>query len=236
MTRFIDETKWRQLATQEDWYLQLEPDYRALLQTAERSDAATKEKIKSEIYSLTEELLADGTLYIGREGEDFDQERAELDTVVIHHTSSAAGMSLARLNAIHLLRLYAAHYAHPPAAESQIKGRPIYSGHFKADRPVFYAYHWLIREDGSCERLLEDNEIGWHAGNWQVNCRSVAVCFDADLSQARPSVAALQSVADLLQTNYPSCQLVGHREVNPQTDCPGELFLSDWKRQLEAHK
>jgi|GEM_PF-2098109 len=51
---------------------------------------------------------------------------------------------------------------------------------------VFCAYHWLVYMDGTMERLLQDNEVGWHAGKWDVNCKSVAICLDDDFENLAP--------------------------------------------------
>ena len=86
--------------------------------------------------------------------------------------------------------------------------------------------------DGTVERLLNDNEIGWHAGDWKVNCHSVAICLDNDFENAAPSNSVLSAVAKLIKTHYPHTHILGHREINPQTTCPGNLFLPDWKKKL----
>jgi hypothetical protein len=87
---------------------------------------------------------------------------------------------------------------------------------------------------------LEDGEIGWQAGNWNINCRSVAICFDGDYENGRPSDIELQAAARLIARHYPGIpkeRLFGHREVNLKTTCPSNLFLSEgekrgWKEDL----
>jgi N-acetyl-anhydromuramyl-L-alanine amidase AmpD len=104
---------------------------------------------------------------------------------------------------------------------------------------VFYAYHWLVREDGSSERLLLDGETGWQAGDWNVNCRSVAIALDANLEHTSPPDAMLAEAARILREHYPDVaagRVLGHREVNPRTTCPGGAFLGGWKRRLLEHR
>lgn len=135
-----------------------------------------------------------------------------------------------------LVCLYATYYASPYyEREKHIKGQAIFSNHFKSGHQVFYVYQWLVRMDGKTERLLNDNEIGWQAGNWEVNCRSVAICLDNDFENSAPSDLVLSSVAELIKEKYSQVsfeKIIGHREVNPKTICPGNEFLTGWKWKL----
>ncbi|MDD4990332.1 MAG: peptidoglycan recognition family protein [Candidatus Pacebacteria bacterium] len=106
---------------------------------------------------------------------------------------------------------------------------------------VFYAYQWLIRPDGTSERLLLDKDVGWQAGSWAVNCRSVALCFAGDFTSGQPTDEVLDACASLIADyikRFPAIKLetnvVGHREVNKKTICPGNDFLGSggWKQIL----
>lgn len=238
MAKFIDEQFWKQSLLKPDWYLRLGDDFKRLEKLAEQSRAEGRDDtqvkaIKREAYSLVEEALKEGKVALGETGEDFDRERRPVDTIVIHHTKNPPGMSLDRLNAMHLLRLYASHYA----ADNTLRGQPIYSNHFRDGRAVFYGYHWLVSADGN-QRLLEDDQIAWHAGCWHVNTRSIGICIDDDLTEKQPGQATLSAIADLIKNNYPQIAdhlVIGHCEVlgNPEiVSCPGKLFLPRWKNKL----
>ena len=238
MTKFIDESFWRQTLLEADWYLKLGEDFRRLEKLAERAraegrDGAEVKAIKRAAYSLVESALKEGKIALAETGEDFDRERRPIDTIVIHHTKNPPGLPLDRLNAMHLLRLYAPHYA----ADSALRGQPIWSNHFRDGRPVFYGYHWLIRADG-CQRLLEDNQIGWHAGCWHINTRSLAVAIDDDLTDKEPSRTTLGVIAELIKRDYAyvaSHLVIGHCEVLARSKVvnnPGKLFRSRWKQKL----
>jgi hypothetical protein len=147
-------------------------------------------------------------------------------------------MRLSLLDAMHLLRLYVPVYQNPPAdVAAELKNQPLYSGHFdETGRQVFRAYHWLVRQDGTTERLLEDDKIGWQAGDWDENCRSVAICIDDDLTDARPTPDALEAVAQIIEQHYSQLSISpdtvkGHNEV-VDTICPGREFIGGWKTQL----
>ena len=182
------------------------------------------------------QLLEEGAVMLGEAGPNWDEERQAIDTIVVHHTASQAPMDLARLNAMHLLNLYVPKYRNPGPDLELIGGTPVYSGHADdAGNQVFYGYHWLVREDGSRERLLQDAAIGWHAGDWETNTHSVAVCFDGDFEAGRPTQGALDSAAELIVENYAdveSARILGHNAI-VQTICPGKEFTA-WGVELQA--
>ena len=226
---YFDEERWTTALRQPGWYLELGSEYRRLLAQAEQHPEE-KSAIKDAVYSFLEERLAENAVALAATGPNWDEERQPVDTAVIHHTSNPPGMTWQRISAMHLVRLYV-----PPYEPAEYRGQPVYSGHFRDERPVFYAYHWLIREDGYRERLLEDAETGWHAGMWHVNCRSVAFCLDGDFDEAAPSDDQLASVAKLPPERYPTIapqRVLGHCEVRTDRTCPGNSFRTEWKPKL----
>src|SRR5579859_8041558 len=232
---YVDSERWAREIRQPDWYLRLRDEYLDLLARARESPRLTARAIANEVYGFFETALEQQALAIGESGPDWDVERRPIDTVVIHHTALDPGTTINRIEAIHLTRIYASYYTNPAPKDTAIRGTGIHSGHIRNGRQVFYCYHWLVRADGKCERLLADHEIGWHAGDWDFNCRSVAVCFDADATDAQPSSKALAAVAKLLRTRYAEVdgsRVLGHREINRRTTCPGDQFLDGWKRLL----
>ncbi len=236
MTKYFDEAKWQDAIQYDDWYLRLFGDYKKLMKKAKESPKEAAEEIKGELYQFFETNLAKGNIKLGDTGPNWDEERKPIDIIVVHHTKNPPGITWQRLSAMQLIRLYASYYASPHyEGEQHIKGTPIYSSHFRDGQMVFYAYHWLVRMDGTTERLLGDNEIGWHAGKWDVNCKSVAICLDNDFENSAPSEPVLEAVFNLIKKQYPSISredVFGHREINPKTTCPGNLFLDKWKSKI----
>lgn len=235
MGRYVDEVAWRAEVARPDWYLRIQDEYEELLTRARNSDRATAHAIATEIYGFFERVLAAGAIAVGGKGPDWDADRMPIDTAVIHHSKRPPGMTWQRLDAVHLIRIYARHYADPPQSDAALKGQRITSGHRRGAREIFVAYHWLVRRDGSCERLLNDDETGWHAGDWTTNCRSIGVCIDADLEHEAPSGTQLRALARLIRTRYPAIapnRILGHCEINHQTSCPGKRFLGGWKDAL----
>lgn len=228
--QFFDEVKWQIAITgRSDWYNVIYPEFNEILARYEVSDLATRKASRNAVYGFIEALLAEKRVVLGTAGKDWDSERKPIDTVVIHHTKVESGITWPRLDAMHLLRLYAKAYF-SPSTEKEIKGMPVFSHHFRDDgRMIFYAYHWLVRTDGTSERLLHDNEIGWQAGNWDINCRSVGICLDGDFEHSAPRKAMIEGVKKIIRDNYKDVDLVRiipHREANPETTCPGGWYKS----------
>lgn len=237
----IDLKRWESELGDPTWYRRIVPDLRALVALRE-TQRDVYEKGKESVYDFFKRHLRDGSIALGSTGKNWDAERKPIDTVVIHHTSMAPGLGLLRLSAVELVRLYAPQYAAPRyQVDAEITGRPIYSGHFRGGTQVFWPYHWLVRSDGSVEQLLTDDETGWHAGNWEVNCRSVVVCFDGDFEYGRPGDMELAAAARVIREQYPqvtTARILGHCEVNEKRTCPSTLFLPregrGWKEELLA--
>ena len=225
---YFDTGKWHDTATSRtDWYRVLYPEFEAILATYETSDLKSRKDARNAVYGFFERLLDRGVVLLGSTGKNWDAERKPVDTIVIHHTKGESGITWQRLDAMHLLRLYAKSYL-SPTTEKEIEGLPVWSNHFRDDgRMVFYAYHWLVRADGSAERLLHDDEIGWQAGNWDINCRSVAICLDGDFEHSVPPLAMIDGARKIIQEQYAhvdSTRIIPHRNANPKTTCPGEWF------------
>jgi hypothetical protein len=238
-----EEIKWRwgKLLGNSDWYLTILPEISEIQKKLEEGSETEKDARTAELYDFFELHLKRGDIALAKEFPNTDTERKAIDTAIIHHTRNHSGMSKERLSGIELIRLYAPYFYNPKYSEDQyIKGAPIYSGHTRDGQQVFWPYHWFVRKDGSVERLLEDDEIGWQAGNWEINCRSIAICFDGDYEHTKPSDVELSAVANLIKEKYSNVskeRIFGHREINPKTTCPSELFLSSgdrrgWKENL----
>jgi len=231
MSKYFDESKWARAAKYPDWYLRINDEYRQVLKLANEDKSG---KIKNEIKDFFAALIDKNQLCLGGPSPKLDEDRKPIDTIIIHHTSSKPGYTLKRLSVTHLLNIYVPYYINP-VGNPELKGKPISSNHYQDDKMVFYAYHWFIKMDGRAIRLLPDHAIGWHAGNWDVNTRSVAICLDNDYEHTCPTKLVLASVASVIKKNYQHLQsknILGHGEVYSETVCPGNLFLAKWKKQL----
>ncbi len=232
MSELINEALWQTTLSERDWYLKLAPDFKRLESLAAKDpNNQSYHDAKEAAYQLVEAALNEKAVPLANSGVNLDEQRQVIDTIVIHHTKNKSGMSLSRLNAMHLLRLYGLHYADTP----KLRGQAVWSNHFYNEEQVFWAYHWLVREDGSAHRLLDDKYIGWHSGNWVVNTSSVAICIDDDLTNKAPGSEVIQAIIKIIIDNYAKvhpASIIGHSEVNKNTACPGDPFIMSWKQKV----
>lgn len=236
--KYFDENNWQQAIKRPDWYIKLYPELRDLRQRWEDENNPEAEELKQAVRGFFEAALENETLALGTSGPNLDAERQPADTIVIHHTSSSPGYRLPYMNAVQLLNVYVPNFNDSTTTEDEkrLKGQPLWSNHVRNGRPVFYLYHWLMRMDGSFERLLDDDELGWHAANWDINCRSVAICLDNDYETSDPSEEILNALAKFINKNYSAInteRIFGHSEVSLKgTNCPGNNFKDGWKNNL----
>jgi hypothetical protein len=235
----------RELVQQPDWYLDFKKTRQfrllglgALQSVFNGSIAKAAQVARNDMLAVFEQLLEGNEVRLGHPGEeeldDQDKDRQPIDTVVIHHSSRAEGISLPALNALHLLNLYVPVYQNKkkPVLNSQGEHQPIYSGHFdEQGRQVFYGYHWKVERDGTTKRLLPDSALGWHAGNWEINKKSVGICIDDDLASKTPTPESLEGAAEIINEHYAGMTVIGHNEAS-QTVCPGAHFKHGWKLEL----
>jgi hypothetical protein len=227
----FDELHWSEAIKRPDWYIEFN-DFAEKVKLKIKSESEFEEernkKFRYQVRHFFEEALEKNQVALGLAGEDFDSQRQAVDTIVIHHTSNDPGYRLSYLNAVHLLSIYVPAFVKPP-----YRGQPIWSGHFHHGQQVFWGYHWLMRMDGSFEHLLQDDQIGWHSGNWDTNKRSIGICLDNDYEKPDPIDEVIQKLARHIRQNYPSVKkIIGHCEVRPGTICPGGHFLDAWKPKL----
>ena len=247
--RHIDPYSYLPIFQSPDWYLQLHE----MLAEFFYSYAGQKMprewlKKREEIVKMVEELMKANLISLGNagkpevsgmpgtsekvprhEGKDHDKERKLIDTAIIHHTSTKHNAKLSYIDALCLLRLYSRYYSNK---ENREHGRPIWSNHIINGKQTFIPYHYIIRRDGTFERCLSDEMIGWHSGNRETNCRSIAICFLDDLENSKPTEQAMATAIQIIKKyNISTDKIFGHREINLKTTCPGKNFF-EWKFQL----
>jgi hypothetical protein len=225
----FDEAYWSEAIEQPDWYLEFN-GFAKKARLKSESETKDQKKLNKKVRHFFESALLEGRVNLADSGYNFDSERQPIDTIVIHHTSAKPGYKLNFLNAVQLLNIYV-----PGYAEGKERGQPIWSGHFHKGKQVFWGYHWLMRMDGSFERLLQDDQIGWHSGNWDTNRRSIGICLDNDYEKRNPTDEILRKLAGHIKQKYPDIKpidIIGHCEARQDTICPGGHFLDVWKPKL----
>lgn len=223
----FDETKWKKNLLCEDWYITLGNEIQQIV-----NHGHYKELPK--LYDLIEDMLSNGLIPLSDDGPNFDEERKVPDAIVVHHAGSLISTPK-RLSAMGLLRQYALDYFYKKTLGYDLYGKAIWSNHFNQGEQVFYAYHWLILDSGEKIRLLEDKYIGWHAGNWDINTRSVGVVLSGNFEKSFPNEDQLKSLTELIKGEYNSIdknRIKFHSDI-VKTVCPGDKFRQMWMEKLQ---
>lgn len=230
----FDREYWESRLKHSDWYIRLEKDLKEKIFPIVHKNPEVK-AFRHKVYELVEELLEKGQIPLAKKGPNLDANRKPIDTIVIHHTGEEPGIRISKLSAIGLVRQYGSAYLKNDVLGYKLKGQPIWSGHFLHKKMIFFAYHWLIRPNGNAERLLRDDYIGWHSGNWEVNTKSIAIALSGDYEEDTPPISQIEGIAKVIKENYSQVsknRILGHREVKERRTCPGAYFIKEWKNIL----
>jgi hypothetical protein len=227
------EEYWRQQLVNPDWYVRLESYLRNTIYPIVHDNPQLKAE-RYKFYGLVEEMLKAGDIPLAETGPNLDSERQPINAVIIHHTEEDPNISLDRLNAIGFVRQYGQKYLDNDVYGNRgLKSLPIWSGHFRDGKMVFFAYHWLIRPDGKAERLLDDKYVARHAV--QNNPHTVGIAFSGNYEHSTPPIEQIEATAQTIKNNYSfvdAGRILGHREVMEGRTCPGDKFLDGWKNTL----
>lgn len=227
------ESFWRAQLAYPNWYVRLEDYLRTTIYPIVHDNPKLKEG-QHRFYGLVEEMLINNQIPLAETGPDLDSERQPIDAVIIHHTEEDPNISLDRLSAIGLVRQYGQKYLDDDVyGHKGLKGQPVWSGHFRNGKQVFFAYHWLIKPDGNAERLLDDKYVARHAV--QNNPHTVGIALSGNYEHSTPPIAQINTVAQTIRDNYSFVdigRIFGHREVMQGRTCPGDQFLGGWKNTL----
>ncbi len=202
-------------------------------------DKKTLTKEERSDKSAYKTLLKRSNFLVGETGYNWDQWRLPIECAVIHHTSSSPTISLNELNVLGL-RLYIQQYL----KDEDVLNQPLYSGHYWYGKPAtknnmcFVSYHYLVRPSGKVVQLADNNAYLWHAGNLDINRKSISIALAGKFYGKSPTREALTATAKLLKDlKIPKDKVFGHCEViNKQllgeTASPGDLFVGGWKGEL----
>jgi N-acetyl-anhydromuramyl-L-alanine amidase AmpD/lysozyme family protein/endonuclease/exonuclease/phosphatase family metal-dependent hydrolase len=98
--------------------------------------------------------------------------------------------------------------------------------HFKSGTPRTSA-HYIVGQDGALVQMVPDDERAWHAGNSDMNARSIGIEHVARLGDeitAAQSSTSIALIRFLMQAHrIPASNVIPHVCVKP-TDCCGDLF------------
>jgi len=133
MYKFLDLQKYSELVSSPYWYIKLNDEietyFRKLPPGKNREEWFN---YRTEILLFFENALREGKVSLGESSSiNFDKKRKEIDTIVIHHTSTEPNTSIWMLEALGLLRLYVPEFSNP---KRDYMGQPIFSGHIYEGR------------------------------------------------------------------------------------------------------
>lgn len=103
--------------------------------------------------------------------------------------------------------------------------------------------HWLVGEDGTAERLVDEKMRAWHAGAgaWggvgDVNSRSIGIelCNGGDQPFPAPQMAALERLLAAIMARWQivPARVIAHSDMAPgRKRDPGPRF--DWRRLAQG--
>lgn len=175
---------------------------------------------------------------------DWDAGRLPFNLIVIHHSAGPSFLAVAEIEADHVARLYGGRYK-GPYDDPYVVGLTPHSGHVVNGRETFIAYHHLVYPDGRMLTTLSPlvkingmwyvDHVGWHAGNWNANCRSIAICLLGDYDHQVPPKKQLEAVRKLIlyyRGFSPNLTVEPHKKFNPTKSCPGNTW-DEWAPKIQ---
>lgn len=226
---------WAEQLRHPDWYIRLEDYLISTIFPLIHDNPNLKTK-RHRFYELVEKMMISNEIPLAKDGPNLDSDRKEIDIIVIHHTAEESDIRLSKLSAIGFVRQYGMAYLEDDVwGHKGLRGQPIWSGHFRNGKMVFFAYHWLVRPNGKTERLLEDVYVGRQSHD--LNPRSIGIALSGNYEHSIPPIAQIEASAKIIKDNYPDVgvsSIFGHLEVMLGRTCPGDKFLEGWKGSLLA--
>ena len=114
-------------------------------------------------------------------GSLLDGTNRSVTTIVVHHTAGMASNDIKQvvsgINRLH-------------ARKFRKMGKSL---------GLTIAYHYLITPDGKVWRTRDLQDVGYHAGDWNVNLHSIGVCLVGDFTKYRPTKSQVRSLDRLVR-------------------------------------
>ncbi len=131
------------------------------------------------------------------------EERKSTDVIVIHHSGV-------------------------PGKDADTMAALIHEYHQQHNGWAGIGYHYLIRKDGMIEQGRRRNTVGAHT--YDHNKNSIGICLAGNFEIGKPTEAQMAAVKELatwlcLVYNLDpeeKGRIVGHRDLNDDTACPGK--------------
>lgn len=109
---------------------------------------------------------------------------------------------------------------------------------FKAKGWRYSGYHYLVMANGAIKQLLPDSEISNGVKGYNSTAINVAYIGGIDTegkaidNRTGPQKKALRKLLTLLKSRYPEAEILGHRDISPDTNGNGKVDV--WERIKEC--
>lgn len=118
--------------------------------------------------------------------------------------------------------------------EGQDVDVPTIRGWHKAQGWSDIGYHFVIRLDGTIERGRDESKVGSHAKGY--NTGSIALVYVGGLdkqgkakdTRTPAQIEAMVTLVRALTAAYPNAEVLGHRDISPDTDGDGVVEPHEW--------
>ena len=154
-----------------------------------------------------------GTRSVGNGSSLLGGVRRPITTIVVHHTAGMASNDIRQVSA-EISRLHRRKFRQMGKSAG-----------------LHVAYHYLITPNGKVWQVRDPDDIGHHAGNWNVNKHSLGICLVGDFSKHRPTKAQVKSLDTLVRRLQAERQI--KRSVIPHSYCRATLCCGEYlKREI----
>lgn len=133
--------------------------------------------------------------------------RRPVTTIVVHHTAGVASDDIRQVSS-EISRLHRRKF--------RKMGKSV---------GLHVAYHFLITPNGKVWKTRDPDDVGHHAGNWNVNKYSIGICLAGDFSKHKPTRAQVQALDRLVR------RLQGERRISkviPHSYCRATLCCGEY--------
>ena len=88
------------------------------------------------------------------------------------------------------------------------------------------AYHFIVTPNGKVWKTRSENDVGHHAGNWEINQASLAICLVGHFEKNEPTrqqLSSLNTLVKRIQRKYRIEKVIPHSQSNETLCCGWKL-------------
>jgi len=111
----------------------------------------------------------------------------------------------------------------------------------KSQLGYYVGYNYYIGKGGEMTQTRKHHEeataIIGHNCTGTTDCDTISVCLAGNFNVEYPTQKQIEKVSSLykiLKKHYPDIKVVGHRDLQEDRTCPGQLITEDFFRLIEG--